>query len=299
MEKQDITVSQAHARIGDAAVNLFRISLNKPRRKDGGRKLIHEHMFYECHLLLRGMTGFVIGEHTIYVQERQLLIIPPKQGHQPFASASLQSDASECVFGLTLEPTEGEICCYPYFYAALQQAACTPISLSDELYDRLLKFLDGFDEQGGGLRAQCRQLTGIYPLLYSLFDAIKSFELPPHSEWETQNSDTNVTLDWLFDERNCSLSDIACILGYSNRHTARKIKEIYGESLFNVRRTKMLSSAKALLIQNPQMTLQSVARYSGFLDMQAMIRAFHSVENMTPTEYREKMLYSDNGESET
>ena len=298
MEKQDIILSQAQAQIGDARLRLFRISLNTLLRKKGGGKMIHNHMYYECHLILKGVTGFVVGDRTIHVMEHQLLIIPPKLYHQPFASASVGADARESVFGLTLEPTEGDFCCYPYFFAALQQVACTPISLSDELYDRFLLFLDGFEEENGGVRAQCRQATSVYPLLYSLFDALNCFELSPYSEQKPQNSGVDIMLDCLIDERRCSLSDIACILGYSDRHTARMIKEVYGDTLFNIRRTKMLSSAKELLIQNPQMTLQSVALHSGFPNMQTMTRAFRSVEKMTPAEYRNRMLCNENGEPE-
>ncbi len=299
MNMQDITVSQTYAHIGDAALKLFRTFLSEPQRKTVGGKLFHEHVYYECHLLLRGRSNFVIGEHSVCVEERQLLIIPPKQDHRSFKSVSVQSDAKECVFGLTLEPTEGEFRCYPYFHAALQKAACTPIPLSDSLYNQLIDFLDGFEERGGILRNQCKQLSRVYTLLYLLFDAINGFELPQYSEQKNQNTNLAVTLDEMVNEPSYSLGDIARILGYSYRHTARRIREIYGDNLVNVRRAKMLSSAKALLVQNQKMTLESIARQSGFPSTHTMIRAFHSVESMTPTEYRNKMLSIEKGESET
>ena len=297
MEKQNITVSQAHAKIGDAVLKLFRISVNKPLIKNGGNKLIHEHVYYECHLILWGETRFVIDDRTVNVRERQLLIIPPKQGHQPFESETACSGASECVFGLTLEPEEGEFCCYPHFHAALQQAACTPIALPDGLYSRLTEFLDGFDALDGGLRARCRQLTNVYPLLYSLFDTINGFEMPRDSEQKIQNADVAVTLDTMVNGLSCSLGDIASVLGYSYRHTARRIREVYGDSLGNVRRAKMLSSAKTLLVQYPEMTLERIAWQSGFTGIHTMIRAFRVSENMTPTEYRNKLLAGKNGDA--
>ncbi len=296
MQKQDIILTQSRAVIGDAAVKLFRISQSEPQPKTDGGKLIHMHVYYECHILMDGEADFTICDRSIHMKSRQMLIIPPKKEHQPFDMRSLQRGAKARVFGLMLESTDGEICCYPYFHAALQLAACTPISLHDVLYRHLIEYLDGFDNWGGGLRAQCRQITDVYPLLYSLFDLINGFELPQGTEQEKQNTDPAVTLDWMVNEPSYSLEDMARILGYSYRHTARKIKEIYGDSLTNIRREKMLSSAKMLLIQEPEMTLETVARQSGFAGILPMIRAFHSVENMTPTEYRNKILFENNGE---
>ena len=295
MEKENIILTQTPAVIGDAALKLFRISQSETTKKADGGKLIHMHMYYECHLLLHGEYVYSVGDHAVRMKEKQLLIIPPKQEHQPFEK---KAGAAERVFGLTVEPTDGEIRCYPYFCAALRQAVCTPISLTDDLYQQLLSFLDGFDALGSGLRAQCRQLTDIYPLLYALLDAINGFELPQNTGGDHRNTDPAVTLDWMVNDPSCSLEDIAHVLGYSYRHTARKIKEIYGDSLVNLRRNIMLSSAKSLLIHAPEMTLDSIAGQSGFTSTHAMIRTFHTVLGMTPTEYRNQMLFEKTGEEE-
>ena len=296
MEKENIILTQTPAVIGDAALKLFRISRSETTKKTDSGKLIHMHMYYECHLLLHGEYVYSVGDHAVRMKEKQLLIIPPKQEHQPFEK---KAGAFERVFGLTVEPTDGEIRCYPYFCAALRQAVCKPISLVDGLYQQLTTFLDGFDEQNSGLRTQCRQLTDVYPLLYALFDAINGFELPQNAEDGNRNSDPAVTLDWMVNDPSCSLEDIAHVLGYSYRHTARKIKEIYGDSLVNLRRNIMLSSAKSLLIHAPEMTLDSIAGQSGFTSTHAMIRTFHTVLGMTPTEYRNQMLFEKIGEEET
>lgn len=293
MKEQNIILTQAPAIIGDAALKLFRISQIEPTKKTDGGKLIHMHMYYECHLLLHGEYVYSVGDHAVRMKEKQLMIIPPKLEHQPFEA---KTGAAERVFGLTVESTDGDIRCYPYFQAALLQAACMPIPLTDELYQRLNAFLDGFDEQGGGLCVLCRQLTDVYPLLYALLDAINGFELPQKAEGDNRNSDPAVTLDWLVNSPSYSLEDIAHVLGYSYRHTARKIKEIYGDSLGNIRRENMVSSAKSLLVHAPEMTLDNIAGQSGFTNTHAMIRAFHSVLGMTPTEYRNQMRLEKTGE---
>ena len=296
MGKENIILTQAPAVIGDAALKLFCISQNETTKKTDGGKLIHMHLYYECHLLLRGEYIFSVGDRAVRLQEKQLLIIPPKQEHQPFVP---KVGVAECVFGLTVEPTNGEVRCYPYFYAALQQVACMPISLTDDLYCRLIAFLDSFDERDSGLRVLCRQLTDVYPLLYGLLDTINGFELPQNAKGENRNTDPTVTLDWLINCPSYSLEDIALVLGYSYRHTVRRIKEIYGDSLGNIRRENMISSAKSLLVRAPEMTLDSIAAQTGFTSTHAMIRAFRSVLGMTPTEYRNQMLFEKTGEEQS
>ena len=295
MQKKDIILTQSQAVIGDAALKLFRISYTEPTPQAEGNKLIHMHVYYEFHVLIKGDAYFTIGDRTIHLQEHQMLIIPPRQEHHPFDSAAQQSGTEARAFGLTLELTEGEICCYPYFLAALQLAACTPILLSECLYHRLLAYLDGFDERGCGMRMQCRQLTEIYPLLYELFDTIHGFEMPQYLEQEKRDIDPMVALDCMINEPSYSLADISRVLGYSYRHTARKIQNIYGDSLTNIRRDKMLSTAKELLVQESETTLENVARQSGFSSTLALIRAFRSAENITPTEYRNQHIFENNG----
>ncbi|MBE6597275.1 MAG: AraC family transcriptional regulator [Ruminococcaceae bacterium] len=297
MGKQNIFLSQAHAVIGDADLKLFCIGQSRIMDESYGYRSIHMHLYYECHLLLRGEYVFTVGDRAVHLREKQLLIVPPKQEHQSFEDSSEESDVAERVFGLIIEPTDGEICCYPYFLAALQNVGCTPIVLSNDLFEQLMVFLDSFDRQDGGLRAQCRQITDVYPLLYGLFDTINGFELSQHADKAKQSTNHMAVLDCMVNEPSYSLADIANVLGYSYRHTARKIKDIYGGSLVDIRRKNMLSTAKLLLIGEPKMTLDRVALTSRFSSTHAMIRAFHSELGITPTEYRKKMLLEDLEES--
>ena len=96
MGKDNIILTQAPAVIGDAALKLFRISQSETTKKTDGGKLIHMHMYYECHLLLHGEYVYSVGDHAVRMKEKQLLIIPPKQEHQPFEK---KAGAAERVFG--------------------------------------------------------------------------------------------------------------------------------------------------------------------------------------------------------
>ena len=54
MRKQDIILTQSRAVIGDAALKLFRIGQTEPPSRKDGEKLIHMHVYYECHVLMMG-----------------------------------------------------------------------------------------------------------------------------------------------------------------------------------------------------------------------------------------------------
>lgn len=82
------------------------------------------------------------------------ILFSQKQDHWSFDELARRKGAEPRVFGLTLDQVDGKIRCYSYFLAALQRAAYMPISLSDELYERLVAFLDGFDAR----RAKPREL---------------------------------------------------------------------------------------------------------------------------------------------
>ena len=77
MEKENIILTQTPAVIGDAALKLFRISRSETTKKADSGKLIHMHMYYECHLLLHGEYVYSVGDHAVRMKEKQLLIIPP------------------------------------------------------------------------------------------------------------------------------------------------------------------------------------------------------------------------------
>lgn len=288
MGKSRIVVSQTRAHIGDAMLTLFRVDGNEPQEGgDGdGSRLLHTHVYHECHLLIRGETTFFIDGSEIPMSAGQMLIIPPLKGHLPFREGDAdRGGAEEIVFCLTLENTLGESGFFAYFQTTLMYAACVPIGLSDELTQRFIRFQGGFD--GQDLRARCMQMTEVYPLIYALFDAINGYALPGKVKTEVGGRATAVTLDYMVNDPSCTLSDIARTLGYSYRHTARLIRETYHDSLHSIRRSYMLSSAKTLLRENPTMTLEQVAIQSGFSCVNTLIRTFRDAEQMTPTEYRQ------------
>ena len=284
MNQTNITVSRIRTQIGDAAMTLFRIENSA---EDDNAQILHAHLYYECHILLTGQTTFHIRESDIPMQSRQMLIIPPNINHLPF---SAEQNTDELVMGLTLEKCSGHSGAFSYFQTTLDAVSGKPLALDSSLYVRLLQFWYGFDGVQTDLRTFFRRQNDAQELLFALFDAVNGFRLPQAGYLQTPVGDPTVTMDIMVNSPQYSLKDIASILGYSYRHTARLIRKTYGCSLADIRQQFILSSAKIQLLAHPTKSVDAIAEQCGCSDTHMLIRIFRKCENMTPTEFRRAHL---------
>jgi len=184
-----------------------------------------------------------------------------------------------------LEMVDGETGYYSYFHESLQSIAGVPLDLSPLLMEKFLIFNDYYKRPT--FRDRCLQKTAAYELVTGLFDHINGFQtvIQQHTALNKEDNKT-LLLEVLINDPNLPLYMIAQKLGYSVRHTARLIHQIYGRNLSEIRQLKMVSSAKKLLVQSPRISLENVAKQSGFSDRETMQRIFLRWEKVTPTEYR-------------
>ena len=123
-----------------------------------------------------------------------------------------------------------------------------------------------------------------------MFDTVNGFCLPQAGYLQTPVGDPTVTMDVMVTTPQYSLEDIASILGYSYRHTARLIRKTYGRSLADIRQQFILNSAKTQLLAHPTKAVDAIAEQCGCSDTHMLIRIFRKYENMTPTEFRRAHL---------
>lgn len=291
MNKSDVIVSHTPAHIGDAVVTLFRIGYSDrlARMQYGEVNIMHSHLYYECHLLLQGKTVFSTETEKATVCAGQLFIIPPDTEHLPFQSNADHGEnaARELVLGMTLEKSDtgadsGYFSC---FSRALNASALKPVALPAPIFHDFCRFWHQYDALQD-LRGRNKQLSDAHALLFALFDTIHAYRLTESGLSHEQHNGIPLTMDYLVNEIQYSLSDIAQILGYSYRHTARLIRSTYGKSLEDLRQQQILASAKALLCSGTYRTLDSIAAECGCRSTHKLIRIFQKYEQMTPTEYR-------------
>lgn len=285
---KDIEICEVRTSFGDACLKLYKITGHTfpDAEKDSLSALYHSHFYYECHILTAGVVNYDIMGETVTLREKELLIIPPYTEHYPFRG---QKNAHEIVFALVLDQQEGEAGFFSYFMSALYAQVRKPLLLSDPLMESFLRF----DSLVGSktMRDQCLRKAIAYEIVTSLFEQINGFSTPPEAGTGSDpHKNIDITLEFLINDVRLSLSDIAGMIGYSPRHTARLIQKKYGMGITELRQKHKVDSAKHLLLSGSVLSLQTAALQSGFSSVEAMTHAFRRWENTTPKQFREQNL---------
>ena len=172
------------------------------------------------------------------------------------------------------------------FLLAFTKAAGYPHTLHKNLLKHIHHFCDIISQDG--IRERCQLKVMAYEVILALLDVLNSFQAPNLEVRELRpENEQNVALDILINSDH-SLSEIAGLLGYSPRHTARLIHQRYGMRLGEIRQHRMLKAAKDLLRQEPGLPMSRIALQVGFSSADSMKRAFLKYEKITPIAYREK-----------
>lgn len=96
---------------------------------------------------------------------------------------------------------------------------------------------------------------------------------------ETYYKDQSLSVQQLADQVNLSIS-----------YVSRVYKEQRGIGILEVINTRRIERVKALLIEEPEMTLVEIAEKVGYGSIQTMMRVFKRMENKTPGEFRDGVI---------
>jgi AraC-like DNA-binding protein len=216
-----------------------------------------------------------------------MLVIPPITAHHPFSDNKI---ATDIVLVLKLENICGERGFYNYFSSALASVSKKPIALDSELIEKIIQF--NSLSLNNSLRDICYRKAVAYEIICLLFDTINGFcDTKIHEKLNTDNK--LFTLENLVNDSKYSIAYISETLGYSPRHTSRVIKQIYGQSLKDVRFSNMTATAKRLMLSETDTPLTNIAQRTGFASLSAMNREFLKREGILPSEYRKMLLNKD------
>lgn len=86
-----------------------------------------------------------------------------------------------------------------------------------------------------------------------------------------------------------TLKDMAARLGVPIRHLSRAINREYTQSYSRYMNVKRVALAKALMRSAPDAPLTAIMYDSGFRTKSSFNREFQSIENQSPTQYRERL----------
>ena len=224
-----------NAVFGDARFTLCRITVldHKTEYKDcTPETLVHSHSYYELHVITSGTAFFRISGKEVRIGCGNLLIIGPNVLHQPYMP--IGTDSHEIVLCLELTQIEGSVGYYNYFKSSLETLGESPLVLPPQLLHRFVSFFGLFDS--ARFRDRCLQTLIAHEIVVSLFEQMNGFSgmideyKPEHSQYEQQ-----MLLEVLVNGSIYTMTEIAQNLGYSERHTARLIKQTYGKTLSEIR----------------------------------------------------------------
>ena len=164
-----------------------------------------------------------------------MLLIPPETLHSAVEPTSEQHELR--VISLSLAETDGAGRFYPAFLAMLDAAACTPLTAPMNLGE----YVDIFHQKDlyNSVLGICQLKSAAARLICDLFHLLSPFA-PDASAAPDLSCDAEVAilLENMVNRPDISLEQIAAAVNYSTRHTARLIKNIYGASLSEIRRSR-------------------------------------------------------------
>ncbi len=275
MRFEELNVYDTAVHLGDALIKLYHIE-SKTNPYPVPDRTYHHHFYYELHLMTRGLQHFTIEDNEkIPLRASQMLIIPPFTMHYPFEK---NDEDEEIILILTLEPAVGDSGFFACFSAALETQSRRPVDIPPTLFSKLLHFHTLCST--ANVRDICRRTAFAYEIVFEFFDTLNAFDHIGKVARSAERENLLIALEYFVSEKSFTLTDISKRLGYSTRHTARLVKQIYGKSLSALRLENAISAARTLLIANPSADLEEVAAASGFSSVAAMDKAFtEQVEN--------------------
>lgn len=223
---------------GDAIFRMFYIQLMKRALENTPDK--HTHGYYELHFAKKGSYEYVLEDRAVTLREGQLLIIPPDASHRPVsfaASKGKEIGYEGTVLEFSLSRGQGGRSFFDAFSQALERSSCVPITVSANLLQAANSLKETTFENV--LRGYCQFKARAGEFLYLLFDELETFDAPNScGDGVTDRDDNLILLENLINQSGSTLKEIAEAMYYSERHTSRLIRNIYGVSFSELKKQR-------------------------------------------------------------
>lgn len=222
---------------GDTRISIYLIHLSQAHTAPlpDTQPVMHSHFYYELHYAAQGQYLYRFSDRDCLLRQGEMLLIPPNVLHGTIDKAS--GSYTPYVLSLSLTATESAGKFYPSFAAMLGAAALNPMRAPASLPGQI-EILQQTDLYNSVLGV-CRLKAAVADLISDLFHLLR----PYGAEEETMpeppcGAEVTILLENLVNRPDITLEQIAAAINYSTRHTARLIKNIYGASLSEIRRSR-------------------------------------------------------------
>ena len=221
---------------GDTRFSIYLISLpGRYQSPEATTHVMHSHFYYELHYASRGQCLYRFSDREVLLREGQMLLIPPGQHHLSVSKDS--GDYTPQVLSLSITDTDHTGRFYPAFLSMLEAAAMKPLPAPFAItgYIDILQQRPLYDSVPG----ICRLKAAAACFLSDLFHLLSPYATETATSAEPPcDAEVAVLLENMVNRPDITLEQIAEAINYSTRHTARLIKNIYGASLSEIRRSR-------------------------------------------------------------
>ncbi len=281
MPNTKLFTSDVEVTFCDAAFNLFEfdacVNADKPN------PVYHKHAYHEVHLGVGKDCVFTSQHCELSLQRGTLIIIPPGEYHYTLPHDQM---TEMLVFKLTISKIDHHEHIYDRIMKRLNEVKLTLIPSNHAL----MRSATGLMQMHAKTpQDTCQIKIAAYQMVYDLLENLQIFKEPiPVDTHRNKSGMDLIVLEELVNTGNYTLTEIAGLLGYSEKQTYRMILKIYGMPFRELRKHRMLEHTKKLLADNPELPVAEAARIVGFKTTSAFYKAFREVEGCTPAKYREK-----------
>lgn len=241
--------------------------------------LFHEHSYYEFHFSPYACYDITTQEKTFTLEKDTLFIIPP---HFPHYTTCIGADKS-IVLNVDLKMLEGDSVFYDYFKKSIDSNCLKQIKISDDVKRSFHNFNSISND--ATIKKHCMLKLSALNILTSLLSDDDSIT---HEEKKEQ---LDILLENYVNTPAYSLSKIAENLNYSQRQTARLIREKYNMSLGDIRKMQTLSTFKKLI--DDGYSIKDAMTFSDIKNPETFRNFFKKYEGMTPKEYKNMRQKND------
>ena len=218
------SVQSIPVEFGNACFKVYKISVGNVGKN---MPKIHCHKYYEIHFALSGKKVYQFNDKQIELTANQMLIIPPETTHTRIDDLAENYNCS--VLELALEKIQGT----PDLYASLKETlaiqSLKPLTFNAEIFENLNKFKN-LDQN-----SYCELKTSAYLVINSLIAYLGAVKSKNNSR--PNCDDLGVLMDSLIN-KGATLKEIALEINYTERHTARLIRQRYGETLTSLNKKR-------------------------------------------------------------
>lgn len=188
-----------------------------------GNVVRHSHKTWELHFASSGSYEYVFDNKIVKLSAYQMLIIPPNTPHNNVLWPNNDYKFSALCLDLVKDFENNEM--NIFFKETLTANALKPINITPSIlkHCELLKQNSFYDTVQGICKLQSVGAT----FIYEVFASLGGFKAPHTKSRVSNPDDIPLLLAELINGQNMTLKDMAEVIGYSTRHTARLIKE-YG-----------------------------------------------------------------------